>query len=67
MPGPVIHWHAAGIAKRVLGDDSPVNRRLVLRWSSEIEPADRPFPIHKSGKNIYALEHEIPGALATNP
>jgi hypothetical protein len=55
-----MHRHAGGIALRVLGEDNPKNRRVVFYWASEIPPEQRPFPIHKDGRTIFAWEHDIP-------
>jgi len=57
-----MHRTAGGIALRVLGENTPRTRRTVSRWASEIPPEDRPFPIYKDGRTIYAFEADIAGA-----
>jgi len=58
----IMHRGAAGIAERVLGADTPENRRIIYRWASEIPADQRPFVIRKSGRVIYAWERDITGA-----
>jgi len=55
----IMHRGAGKIAKRVLGEDTPENRRVVYRWGSEIAPKQRPFPIHKDGRALFAWESQI--------
>jgi hypothetical protein len=57
----IMHRGAGKIAERVLGEDTAQTRRIVFRWASEIPPEQRPFPIHKDGRTIFAWEHDITG------
>jgi len=58
----IMHRGAKAIARRALGSDSAEAVRIVTRWSSEIPPERRPFPIHKDGRVIYCWESDIAGA-----
>jgi hypothetical protein len=51
--------NAGPIALYVLGEDTPQTRRVVFRWASEIPPEQRPFPIYKDGRAIFAWTDEI--------
>lgn len=62
----ILHYGAAGIAKRALGRDTEKERKIVYRWASEIRPSERPFPIHKIGRTIAAWESDI-AAAAQHP
>jgi hypothetical protein len=63
----IMHRGAKGIARRVLGSDSPGAVRIVNRWSSEMPPEKRPFPIHRDGRVIYTWESEIASAATATP
>jgi hypothetical protein len=57
-----MHRGAGQIAERVLGEDTPENRRVVYRWASETPPEQRPFPIRKDKRVIYVWEHDVPAS-----
>ena len=57
-----MHRGAGAIAKRVLGENSQKNQRVVYRWASEVPPGVRPFTIHKDGRTIFAWEADIAAA-----
>jgi hypothetical protein len=61
-----MHRGAGKIAKRSLGADNRENRRVIYRWASEVRSDQRPFPIRKDGRTIYAWESDIAAATATD-
>jgi hypothetical protein len=60
-----MHRGAGALAARALGADNRENRRVIYRWASEVRSDQRPFPIRKDGRTIYAWENDIAGASHT--